>query len=92
MDTHHEYKQILHNMIHALFTKDSFYDTHKETGTSEYYTDAIRHMMTAVKIIDNYPTPALPRYKHLVQMQVQKQNTSSTPSEYCEWLINVMYP
>jgi len=96
LETLHEYKQIIHNMIRILFNKDRFYDTSEKNGTTEYYSDAISKILSVNGILETMPINTL-LYKQIVFEQSINNNNhhhteNMTPHEYVQWITNIMCP
>jgi len=94
LETLHEYKQIIQNMTHVLFSKERFYDNSDTDGTTDYYSDVISKLLNMNNILENVPIH-ISVYRHIVSMQCNNHNNGEhtermNPQEYSEWITTII--
>ena len=94
LETLHEYKQIIQNMIHVLFSKERFYDNSDVDGTTTYYSDVISRLLDMNNTLAHIPIH-ISVYRHIVSMQCDNNNNGvhterMSPQEYSDWIIKVI--
>jgi hypothetical protein len=90
LETLHEYKQIIQNMVHVLFSKELFYDKTELDGSPSYYSDAIGRLLQVSTTLDQVPI-CISLYRRIVFTQCANNNIGDhtermTPQEYSDWI------
>lgn len=94
LETLHEYKQIIQNMVHVLFSKELFYDKTGVDGSPSYYSDVIGRLLQLSTTLDQVPI-SISLYRHIVSSQCSNNNLGDhtecmTPQEYSEWFSRII--
>jgi hypothetical protein len=94
LETLHEYKQIIQNMVHVLFSKELFYDKSEIDGSPSYYSDVISRLLQVNTTLEQLPI-CISLYRHIVSSQCANNNTGDhtermTPQEYFTWINGII--
>ena len=94
LETLHEYKQIIQNMVHVLFSKELFYDKSEIDGSPSYYSDVISRLLQVNTTLEQLPI-CISLYRHIVSSQCANNNTGDhtermTPREYLVWINGII--
>ena len=95
LETLHEYKQIIQNMVHVLFSKELFYDNTDVDGSPSYYSDVIGRLLQVNTTLEQIPI-CISLYRHVVSSQCANNNTGDhtermSPQEYSDWINGIIY-
>ena len=94
LETLHEYKQIIQNMVHVLFSKELFYDNSGIDGSPSYYSEVIGKLLQVNTVLEQSPIH-ISLYRRIVSTQCANNNTGDhtermTPQEYFVWINSVI--
>lgn len=94
LETLHEYKQIIQNMVNILFSKELFYDKTNVDGSPSYYSDVIGRLLQMNTTLEQVPI-RISLYRHIVSSQCANNNIGDhtelmTPQEYLDWITCIM--
>lgn len=92
LETLHEYKQIIHNMVQVLFSKELFNDN--TDGVPSYYMDVIGRILELNTTLEQFPI-SLSSYRHIVLSQCANNNMGvhtelMSPLEYSKWVHGII--
>jgi hypothetical protein len=90
LETLHEYKQIIQNMVNVLFSKELFFDKTDVNGSQSYYSDVISRLLQVNTTLEQVPI-RISVYRHIVSSQCTNNNIGEhtelmTPQEYSDWI------
>ena len=94
LETLHEYKQIIHNMVRVLFSKELFDDNATIDGSPSYYSEVIGRLLEVNTTLEQVPIN-LSSYRDIVSSQCVNNNMGChteqmSPLEYSEWLHSII--
>jgi len=93
-ETLHEYKQIIHNMVQVLFSKELFHDNANIDGKPSYYIEVIGRILEVNTTLEQIPI-SLSSYRNIVSSQCANNNMGvhtelMSPLEYSKWLHEII--
>jgi hypothetical protein len=94
LETLHEYKQIIHNMVQVLFSKELFHDNANIDGKPSYYIEVIGRILEVNTTLEQIPI-SLSSYRNIVSSQCANNNMGvhtelMSPLEYSKWLHEII--
>ena len=95
LETLHEYKQIIQNLVKVLFSKELFVDKVSYEASSLYYSKVISCLLDLNTTIEGVPIDIL-LYREIVSSQCDNSNAgchteNMSPEEYLKWINGLIY-
>ena len=94
LETLHEYKQIFHNIVFVLFSKELFKEKVSSNEYSLYFSEVISCLLELNTILEDVPI-SLVSYRYIVSSQCANNisgchTENMSPGEYYDWIYSII--